>query len=51
MVQSSEDALACNEDEVLVSALCNQGGAPSISQGRNAKCDAASGVVGLCLRQ
>jgi hypothetical protein len=51
MVQGSGDSLACNEGEVLVSALCNEGGAPAISQDRNAKCSAASGVVGLCLRQ
>jgi hypothetical protein len=51
MVQGSSDALACNEGEVLVSALCNDGGAPTISQGRAAKCNATAGVVGLCMRQ
>ena len=51
MVQGSSDALACNDGEVLVSVLCNEGGPPTISQGRTAKCNATAGVVGLCMRQ
>ena len=51
LVQGSGDTLACNDGEVLVSALCNEGGVPAISQGRSAKCNATSGVVGLCMRQ
>jgi hypothetical protein len=50
LVQQAGDTLACNDDEVLVSALCNEGGAPTVSQGRSAKC-AANGVTGLCMRR
>jgi Collagen triple helix repeat (20 copies) len=51
LVQGSGDTLACNDGEVIVSALCNGGGAPTISQGRSAKCEAAGGMVGLCMRR
>ncbi len=51
MVQSSGNSLDCNDGEVIVSALCNGGGAAKVSEGRNAKCDAANGMVGLCMRR
>jgi Collagen triple helix repeat (20 copies) len=51
LVQGSGDTLACNDGEVIVSALCNGGGAPTISQGRSARCEAAGGMVGLCMRR
>ena len=41
---------SCNEGEVLVSAVCNEGGVPTVSQGRSAKCT-ANGVTGLCMRR
>ncbi len=50
LVQQTGDTLACNDGEVLVSALCSEGGAPTVSQGRSAKCT-ANGVTGLCMRR
>jgi hypothetical protein len=50
LVQQTGDTLACNDGEVLVSALCAEGAAPTISQGRSAKC-ATGGVTGLCMRR
>jgi hypothetical protein len=49
MVQDAA-TIACNDGEVLVSALCSGSGTPSVSDGRSAKCD-GSGVVGLCMRR
>jgi hypothetical protein len=49
MVQDAA-AIACNDGEVLVSALCSGSGTPSVSNGSSAKCE-GSGVVGLCMRR
>jgi hypothetical protein len=45
------DAIACNEGEVLVSAICKEG--PAIVQGAaaGAKCGTATGIIGLCMRK
>jgi hypothetical protein len=51
MVQANGDTIACSETEALVSVLCAGGGAPTVTDGRNAKCPAATGVTGLCMRQ
>jgi Collagen triple helix repeat (20 copies) len=49
-VEGSGDAIACNDGEVLVSAICKEG--PAILQGTaGAKCATATGVVGLCIRK
>ena len=49
-VEGSGDAIACNEGEVLVSAICKEG--PATLQGPGgAKCGTATGVVGLCVRK
>jgi hypothetical protein len=49
-VEGSGDAVACNDGEVLVSAICKEG--PATLQGTaGAKCDTATGVVGLCMRK
>ena len=48
-VEGSGDAIACNDGEVLVSAICKEG--PATLQGTaGAKCTAA-GVVGVCMRK
>jgi Collagen triple helix repeat (20 copies) len=49
MVQDAA-AIACNEGEVLVSALCSGSGTPTVSDGRSAKCE-GTGVTGLCMRK
>jgi hypothetical protein len=49
MVQDAA-AIACNDGEVLVSALCSGSGTPTVSDGRSAKCE-GGGVVGLCMRR
>jgi hypothetical protein len=49
MVQDAA-AIACNEGEVLVSALCSGSGTPNVSDGRSAKCE-GTGVTGLCMRR
>ena len=51
LVQETGDALSCNEGEVLASVLCGNGAAATVSQKRSAKCGAAGGVVGLCIKQ
>jgi hypothetical protein len=48
-VEASGDAIACNDGEVLVSAICKEG-SPTL-QGPGAKCSTATGVVGLCMRK
>src|SRR5262249_54097818 len=50
MVQGSGDTIACNDGEVLVSALCNGNSAAKVTDGR-AHCEAANGGVGLCMRR
>jgi hypothetical protein len=49
-VEGSGDAVACNDGEVLVTAICKEG--PANLQGTaGAKCATATGVVGLCMRK
>jgi Collagen triple helix repeat (20 copies) len=49
-VEGSGDAVACNDGEVLVTAICKEG--PATLQGTaGAKCPTATGVVGLCMRK
>jgi Collagen triple helix repeat (20 copies) len=49
-VEGFGDAIACNEGEVLVSAICKEG--PAAIQGTaGAKCGSATGIVGLCMRK
>ena len=43
------DVIACNDGEVLVSAICKEGSAAL--QGTGAKCSAPAGGVGLCMRK
>jgi hypothetical protein len=43
-------SVTCNDNEVLVSALCNGNATPRVSE-RNAACDPGDGVVGLCMRR
>jgi hypothetical protein len=50
LVQDNGDTLSCNADEVLASVLCSDGAAATISQRRTAKCGAANGVVGICMK-
>ena|SRR6516164_48761 len=50
-VEGPGDAIACNESEVLVSAICKEG--PTTVQGAatGAKCGTATGIIGLCMRK
>jgi hypothetical protein len=49
-VGGSAGAIACNDGEVLVSAICKEG--PATLQGAaGAKCGTATGVAGLCMRK
>ena len=48
-VEGAGDAIACNEGEVLVSAICKEG--PATIQAAGAKCGTATGIVGLCMRK
>jgi hypothetical protein len=48
-VEAAGDIVACNDGEVLVSAMCKEGSATL--QGAGAKCSAPAGAVGLCLRK
>jgi hypothetical protein len=45
------ETVACEANEVLVSAICKDGGGPPVLQGGTARCAGASGVVGLCMRK
>jgi len=49
-VEGSGDAIACNDGEVLVSAICKEG--PATLQGpAGGKCATAGGMVGICMRK
>ena len=48
-VEAAGDVVACNDGEVLVSAMCKEGSATL--QGAGAKCSAPAGGVGLCMRK
>ena len=50
-MESSGDTLSCNEGEVLISAICKEGGGSAVLQGTAAKCGAPVGVVGVCMRK
>ena len=50
-VEGSGDAIACNEGEVLVSAICKEGPATVQGAGAGAKCGTATGIIGLCMRK
>ena len=45
------DAIACNEGEALVSAICKEGPATLQGAAAGAKCGTATGIVGLCMRK
>jgi hypothetical protein len=44
------DTFACETNEIIVSALCKDGGTP-VLQGGDVSCKGATGIVGLCLRK
>src|SRR5262245_9030853 len=50
-VEGPGDAIACNEGEVLVSAICKEGPATVQGAASGAKCGTATGIVGLCMRK
>jgi Collagen triple helix repeat (20 copies) len=50
-VEGSGDAIACNEGEVLVSAICKEGPATIQGAAAGAKCGTATGIIGLCMRK
>jgi hypothetical protein len=49
-VEGPGDSIACNDGEVLVSAICKEGPA-TLQASAGAKCGTAGGVVGLCMRK
>jgi len=44
------DTFACEASEVIVSALCKDGGTP-VLQGGDVSCKGATGIAGLCMRK
>src|SRR6516225_9158013 len=50
-VEGPGDTIACNEGEVLVSAICKEGPATVQGAAAGAKCGTATGIVGLCMRE
>jgi hypothetical protein len=50
-VEGPGDTIACNEGEVLVSAICKEGPATVQGAAAGAKCGTATGIVGLCMRK
>jgi hypothetical protein len=50
-VEGPGDAIACNEGEVLVSAICKEGPATVQGAAAGAKCGTATGIIGLCMRK
>src|SRR6516165_6098453 len=50
-VEGPGDTIACNEGEVLVSAICKEGPATVQGTATGAKCGTATGIVGLCMRK
>ena len=50
-VEGRGDTIACNEGEVLVSAICKEGPATVQGTATGAKCGTATGIVGLCMRK
>jgi Collagen triple helix repeat (20 copies) len=47
----SGDSAGCNPDELLVSALCKDGGGQPTLQNGRVSCSGASGIVGMCMRR
>jgi hypothetical protein len=47
----SSDIAGCESDEILVSAICKDGGAQLLIQNGQAICKGATGVVGICGRR
>jgi hypothetical protein len=45
------ETAACDNGEVLVSALCKGSAGSPLLEGATARCAGASGIVGLCLRR
>jgi hypothetical protein len=45
------DTVACGPDEVLVSALCKDGGGQPVLENGRVSCSGTSGIVGLCMRR
>jgi hypothetical protein len=50
-VEGPGDTIACNEGEVLVSAICKEGTATVQGTATGAKCGTATGIIGLCMRK
>ena len=50
-VEGPGDAIACNEGEVLVAAICKEGPATVQGAAAGAKCASATGIIGLCMRK
>jgi hypothetical protein len=50
-VEGPGDAIACNEGEVLVAAICKEGPATLQGAAAGAKCGSATGIIGLCMRK
>src|SRR6516164_990232 len=50
-VEGPGDTIACNEGEVLVSAICKEGPATVQGAAAGAKCGTATGIIGLCMRK
>jgi Collagen triple helix repeat (20 copies) len=50
-VEGPGDAIACNEGEVLVAAICKEGPATVQGAAAGAKCGSATGIIGLCMRK
>src|SRR5215472_4831015 len=50
-VEGPGDTIACNEGEVLVSAICKEGPATVQGAATGAKCGTATGIIGLCMRK
>src|SRR5215831_17305577 len=50
-VEGAGDAIACNEGEVLVAAICKESPATVQGAAAAAKCGTATGIIGLCMRK
>jgi hypothetical protein len=48
---SNGDSVTCEENEVLVSAICKNAGGPPVLQGATVRCAGSAGIVGLCMRK
>src|SRR6202011_3992997 len=46
---SNGDSVTCEENEVLVSAICTNAGGPPVLQGATVRCAGSAGIVGLCM--